>query len=114
MMPDLTASELKTHGVSAIEKALEDQPEASISVRGEPRYVVMELAQYDELRESEMSASLAESHADREAGRVVCESVDAHLERLSRKEGAGAMKDESLVDFMRRSPLYGAEDIEFE
>ena len=89
MTRDLTASELRNHGASAIERALEDSAEATISVRGQPRYVVMELAQYCELRESETRAALAQSRADREVGRVVREPADDHLRRLSGDSGQG-------------------------
>ena len=41
-MKTIAANELKTKGVSSIEKALEDNVEAFISVRGQERYVVMD------------------------------------------------------------------------
>ena len=40
-MVAISANELKTRGVAAIETALADEPEATISVRGKVRYVVM-------------------------------------------------------------------------
>ena len=58
-MPQLTANDLKTRGVSAIESILATQPEAMISVRGKERFVVMDLAQYHHLRECELDAALA-------------------------------------------------------
>jgi len=82
---DLTANELKTRGVSAIEEALKNETEAVVSVRGERRYVVMDMTQYTHLRECELEAALAESRADRDAGRFVRESADEHVERLSTK-----------------------------
>ena len=81
-MSQLTANDLKVRGVSAIESALADQTEATISVRGTQRYVVMEMAQYHYLRECELEAALAQSRADVAAGRVVQESAEAHMERL--------------------------------
>jgi len=85
-MSELTANELKTRGVSAIEEALKSDDEAMVSVRGERRYVVMDMTQYTHLRECELEAALAESRADREAGRFVRESAQAHVERLSGEE----------------------------
>ncbi|WP_199236574.1 hypothetical protein [Ramlibacter sp. WS9] len=81
-MPALTANDLKTRGVAAIEESLAHQPEAVISVRGKDRFVVMEMAQYDYLRECELDAALAQSHADMAAGRYVSESAQAHAARL--------------------------------
>jgi hypothetical protein len=78
----LTANDLKTRGVAAIEESLASQPEAVISVRGKERFVVMEVAQYHYLRECELDAALAQSRADEAAGRYVVESAQAHMERL--------------------------------
>ena len=85
-MNQLTANELKTGGVSAIEKALSGSSEVMVSVRGKQRYVVMELAQYQYLRECELEAALAESRADQAAGRVIRESPEAHIARLTADE----------------------------
>jgi hypothetical protein len=82
-MSSLTANDLKTRGVAAIEDSLEGQPEAVISVRGKDRFVVMEVAQYHYLRECELDAALAQSRADEAAGRYVAESAQAHLARLA-------------------------------
>ena len=81
-MPALTANDLKTRGIAAIEESLAHQPEAVISVRGQQRFVVMEVAQYQYLRECELEAALAESRADEAAGRYVIESAQAHKARL--------------------------------
>jgi hypothetical protein len=81
-MSSLTANDLKTRGVAAIEESLEGQPEAVISVRGKDRFVVMEVAQYHYLRECELDAALAQSRADEAAGRYVAESAQAHMARL--------------------------------
>lgn len=80
----IPANDLKTRGVSAIARALDEVQEAMISVRGKDRYVVMGIEQYRYLRESELAAALAESQADLDAGRYVMESVDAHLKRLEK------------------------------
>ena len=81
-MPHISANDLKTKGISAIELALNDAPEAIVSVRGKDKFVVMELAHYHYLRECELDAALAETRADLAAGRVVKESPEAHLARL--------------------------------
>ena len=89
-MPSLTANDLKTRGVSAIEETLARQPEALISVRGRDKYVVMEVAQYHYLRECELDAALAQSQADVAAGRYLVESAQQHMERMEALLAAGA------------------------
>lgn len=96
-MSSLTANDLKTRGVAAIEEALVQQTEALVSVRGKDKYVVMEVAHYHYLRECELDAVLAQSQADIAAGRFVVESAQQHMERVEALlaadgEGAPAMK----------------------
>ena len=82
-MAHITANDLKTRGIAAIEAMLGDgRTEAVVSVRGADRYVVMELAHYQHLRECELEAALAESRSDIAAGRFVVESPEDHLARL--------------------------------
>ena len=83
-MNDISANDLKTRGVGAIEQALAKQPEALVTVRGESKYVVMRREHYAYLRECELEAALAESRADLDAGRFVKESVKQHLKRLNK------------------------------
>lgn len=82
-MSHITANELKTRGIAAIEAQLADgRTEAVVSVRGADRYVVMELAHYQHLRECELEAALAESRADLAAGRFVTETAQEHVSRV--------------------------------
>ena len=81
-MSQITANDLKTKGVAAIEASLEGQTEVVVSVRGKDKYVVMDLAQYHYLRECELEAALAESRANLAEGKFVKESAEAHLARL--------------------------------
>lgn len=83
-MSTISANDLKTKGIGAIEQALIERSEASVSVRGQVKYVVMSQAQYQYLRECELEAALAESRADMDAGRFVTESVAEHLLRIAR------------------------------
>jgi PHD/YefM family antitoxin component YafN of YafNO toxin-antitoxin module len=85
-MSHVSANDLKTRGIAAIEAALSEHAEALVSVRGKDRFVVMELAQYHYLRECELEAALAHSKADVAAGRVIKESAEAHLARLDTME----------------------------
>ncbi|MHB1245392.1 MAG: type II toxin-antitoxin system Phd/YefM family antitoxin [Sulfuriferula sp.] len=80
-MSNLTANDLKTKGVAAIEAVLEQHSEAIVSVRGKDRFVVMDIAHYHYLRECELEAALTETHADLAAGRFVQESPEEHVAR---------------------------------
>jgi hypothetical protein len=81
-MSQLTANDLKVRGIAAIEEALTHQTEATISVRGTQRFVVMDMAHYHYLRECELEAALVQSRSDLAAGRVVQETAEAHMTRL--------------------------------
>ena len=83
-MNQLTANDLKVRGVAAIEDVLASQTEATISVRGKERFVVMDVAQYHYLRECELEAALAQSKADLAAGRALPESAAEHMARMDR------------------------------
>ena len=82
-MTVVTANELKTKGIASIEQLLQGAQEVIISVRGKPRYVVMDIAHFDYLRERELEAAWAESRADVAAGRYRRESAEDHIARLS-------------------------------
>lgn len=91
-MPSLTANDLKTRGIAAIEESLAHSTEALVSVRGKDRFVVMEMAQYHYLRECELDAALAQSQADIAAGRFLTESAQQHMDRVEALlAGEGAM-----------------------
>jgi hypothetical protein len=81
-MSSLTANDLKTRGVAAIEESLAGKPEALISVRGIDRFVVMEVAQYNYLRECELEAAVAHSTADIEAGRYAIQTPEQHVAEM--------------------------------
>lgn len=82
-MNAVTANELKTRGVSAVEDVLKTEEEAIISVRGTDKYVVMSLEKYARLREFELAMAVEEARADYEAGRITVESVDGHMKRVT-------------------------------
>lgn len=83
-MPHLTANDLKVRGIAAIEEVLVGRAEATISVRGKDRFVVMDVAHYHYLRECELEAALAQSRADVAAGRAVAGTAAEHMQRMER------------------------------
>ena len=86
-MATITANDLKTKGVSGLEKMLVEAQEVIVSVRGRPRYVVMRIEQYDRLRECEIEAAWHEAHEDIAAGRFRREHADEHIARISAELG---------------------------
>jgi PHD/YefM family antitoxin component YafN of YafNO toxin-antitoxin module len=81
-MKTIAANELKTRGVSSIEKALENNVEALISVRGQERYVVMDKEEYNRLRVCELEAALYETRQQLADGGFIEESVEEHIARV--------------------------------
>ena len=51
-------------------------------MRGQNRYVVLSMAQYQHLRECELEAALLEVRRDREAGRIADATIADHIARL--------------------------------
>ena len=83
-MKTITANELKTKGIAAINKAVEANGEATITVRGQDRYVVMDFSTYNRLRICELEAALYETRRDVAEGKYVEESVEDHIKRISK------------------------------
>jgi hypothetical protein len=79
----ITANDLKTGGVSALEPILSQGLEAVITVHGKNTYVVLSNEQYSRLRECELAVALGESEADLAAGRYHEDSVEKHLKRIA-------------------------------
>ena len=105
----LNANDLKVGGVTAIEAALQNEPEAAITVRGERRFVVMSTAQYEHLRECELEAAWLTSQADRVAGRARTMTATQHIADMQKhlqkpsaamtvqQERAGYQSDKALT-----------------
>jgi prevent-host-death family protein len=81
-MAIVTANDLKTKGISDIERLLRNEQEVVISVRGKPSYVVMDISHYEFLRECEIAAAWQQAREDVAAGRFRRESADAHIARV--------------------------------
>ena len=81
-MKTITANELKTKGIAAINKAVEANGEVTITVRGQDRYVVMDFDTYNRLRVCELEMALYETRREIAQGKYVEESIEDHLKRL--------------------------------
>ena len=78
----ITANDLKTRGVKAIEEQLQESDRVGITVRGKLKYVAVTVEQYDLLREAEITASYHAVMKDYKEGRYTIESAEEHVERL--------------------------------
>ena len=83
MINTITANELKTKGVSVIEKAIASDKEAVITVRGKSKYVVISMEEYNHLREYELEAAIAESKKDLIEGNFHEGSIEDHIKRIT-------------------------------
>ena len=81
-MHTVTANDLKTKGVSIVEAHLQDDEELIISVRGQDKYVIMDLAKYAKLREYELTIALQEAKADVTAGNYTTGTVAEHMQQV--------------------------------
>jgi prevent-host-death family protein len=77
--------------VSALEVALDGNDEAVISIRGKPRFVVMDIAHYEKLRESEILAAWQECKTAEARGDYIAETAEEHIARLKKETGKDAV-----------------------
>jgi len=84
MAQTITANELKTKGVSILNEETSDGTEVIITVRGKNKYVVLPIEKYNYLRECELEAALLESKRDIKEGKLIKESVEKHIKRITR------------------------------
>jgi prevent-host-death family protein len=82
-MTSITANELKTKGVSILDKESGGDSEVIISVRGKNKYVVVPIEKYNYLRECELEAALLETKRDIRKKKFVKESVENHIKRIT-------------------------------
>ncbi len=78
----ITANELKTKGVKAIEKKLEEDERVLLTVRGKAKYVVMSVEEYDKMREAELDLAIIQINKEIEEGKYTIETAEEHVKRL--------------------------------
>lgn len=83
----ITANDIKTRGVKAIEEGLKEEDRMSITVRGEVKYVVLTAEAYEQLRLAELEVAYQAAVKDIDQGKFTTESADKHLDRLWKKPG---------------------------
>lgn len=84
MPQTITANDLKTKGVTILDDETADGAEVIITVRGKNRFVVIPIEKYNYLRECELEAAILESQKDLKEGKVVKETIEQHIERITR------------------------------
>jgi hypothetical protein len=83
-MTHITANELKTKGISALDEETSGEFEIIVTVRGKNKYIILPIEKYNYLRECELETALLESKRDIKRGKFIKESVDKHIKRITR------------------------------
>lgn len=78
----VTAQELKTKGMSALNVRAKKFTETFITIRGEKSFAVLTMEQYNYLRECELEAALKKSEADLANGKFKVKTVEGHIKDL--------------------------------
>lgn len=81
-MTAITANDLKTKGISALESALEEDDEVRVSVRGQDRFVILSVDRFARLREFELLDAIRETREEYEAGNFDVMTAEEHIRRL--------------------------------
>lgn len=81
----ISANELKKRGSLALSEKLKNHKEIFINVRGKNMYVVMNVEDYQVLREYELEKALLEAQADLASGKFKEMSVEEHIQNITAK-----------------------------
>ncbi len=78
----LTANDIKTKGISFVEKLIKKYNEVFITVRGRKKFVILPIEEYERLKEAELEKIIREAEEDYNQGRVIKESAEEHFKRI--------------------------------
>ncbi|SFV57556.1 HigA protein (antitoxin to HigB) [hydrothermal vent metagenome] len=78
----ISANDLKVKGVSLLDNLLSTLDEVLISVRGKNKYVVVDMARYEYLRECELEQAYRDVQADIQTGNSKVMTAEEHLKEL--------------------------------
>jgi PHD/YefM family antitoxin component YafN of YafNO toxin-antitoxin module len=78
----ISANDLKVKGVSLLDNLFSTLDEVLISVRGKNKYVVVDMARYEYLRECELEQAYREVQADIENGKSKVITAEEHIKAL--------------------------------
>jgi len=78
----ISANDLKVKGVSLLDNLLSTLDEVLISVRGKNKYVVVDMARYEYLRECELEQAYREVQTDIKNGKSKVMTAEEHIKAL--------------------------------
>ncbi len=82
----ITANELKIKGIKAIDQELTDKNEAIITHRGKPKYIVLDIEKYDQIRALELDLLYLQAQEEIQAGKAkrigTKEELEDHFKSL--------------------------------
>jgi len=78
----ITANDLKVKGVGILDNMLGKLDEVLISVRGQSKYVVVDMERYEYLRECELEHAYAEVQKERGEGRTRVMTAQEHIDEI--------------------------------
>lgn len=78
----ITANELKTRGISLVERFLKQDGEVFVSVRGKRKFVILPVEEYERLKEAELESIVRQAEKDYREGRYAVETAEEHFKRL--------------------------------
>ncbi len=78
----ITANELKTRGISLVERILKKTGEVFVSVRGKRKFVILPVEEYERLKEAELESIVRQAEKDYKEGRYTVEAAEEHFRRL--------------------------------
>jgi len=78
----ITANDLKVKGIKAIEKELEERDEAVISFRGKPKYIVLDIEEYETMRSLQIEIAYKELKKKKEQNKAYVSDADTLIQRI--------------------------------
>lgn len=81
-MMEITANEIKTKGISAIDGISNSDDDAVITVNGKKKFVVIPIEKYNKIRELELELALIEVKDDIASGRSYT-GIKKHLKKIA-------------------------------
>jgi PHD/YefM family antitoxin component YafN of YafNO toxin-antitoxin module len=84
----LNVLDLRNRGIKAIDEEIKMQGIATLSYRGKPKYIILEMDEYEKLREMELMMALKGAMEDIKNGKVEVvktnEDLNDHLKELKK------------------------------
>lgn len=78
----ISANDIKTKGLSNIEKIIEDGNEIFISKRGKAKFVLLSLKEYERLKEADIFKAIIDAETDYKNGKFIIESSEEHFRKI--------------------------------